>query len=50
MPLGNDSSPEEIFKTFNLSKKAFKRALGKLYKERLIHFEGEYTKLGEKNE
>lgn len=50
MSLGNDSSPEEIFKTFHLSKKAFKRALGKLYKERLIHFEGEYTKLGEKNE
>lgn len=50
MTLGNNSSPEAIFKTFHLSKKAFKRALGKLYKERLIHFEGEITKLGEKDE
>ncbi|MFA5719583.1 MAG: S1-like domain-containing RNA-binding protein [Acholeplasmataceae bacterium] len=50
MPLGNHSSPEAIFKTFHLSKKAFKRALGILYRERLIHFEGEITKLGEKDE
>lgn len=50
MPLGNHSSPEEIFQTFHLSKKAFKRALGMLYRERLIHFEGSLTKLGEKDE
>lgn len=39
MPLTSDSSPEEIEKVFNMSKKAFKRALGNLYKERKIKFE-----------
>ncbi|NMA91451.1 MAG: hypothetical protein GX972_08990 [Amphibacillus sp.] len=36
MPLDNQSPPEEIKATFDLSKSAFKRAIGKLYKERLI--------------
>lgn len=36
MSLDNQSSPEEIKATFDLSKSAFKRAIGKLYKERLI--------------
>ncbi|MDD4203915.1 MAG: S1-like domain-containing RNA-binding protein [Acholeplasmataceae bacterium] len=43
MKFNNESSPEAIMETFKLSKKAFKRALGHLYKERLITFEGEYT-------
>lgn len=43
MKLNNDSSPEDIMATFKLSKKAFKRALGNLYRQRLITFEGEYT-------
>lgn len=34
--LGNASTPEEIAKIFTLSKSAFKRAVGALYKERLI--------------
>ncbi len=38
MRFGNDSTPEEIYKNFNMSKKAFKRALGHLYKERKIDF------------
>ncbi|SEN47031.1 hypothetical protein SAMN04488134_101160 [Amphibacillus marinus] len=34
--LDNKSDPEEIAIHFNMSKAAFKRAIGKLYKERLI--------------
>lgn len=36
--LDSDSSPEDIKNAFNMSKKAFKRALGHLYKERKIDF------------
>ncbi|TNF08139.1 MAG: hypothetical protein EP317_03590 [Bacillota bacterium] len=36
--LTSDSTPEEIDETFQMSKKAFKRALGHLYKERKIDF------------
>lgn len=39
IPLGNMSTPEEIAKIFTLSKSAFKRAVGALYKERLIEIE-----------
>lgn len=35
----DDSSPEAIRKRFGASKKAFKQALGKLYKQRRIRFE-----------
>ncbi len=45
MRYGNDSKPEDILKIFNMSKKAFKRALGNLYKERKIKFEDNYTLL-----
>lgn len=34
--MNEDNSPEEILALFNMSKKAFKRAIGHLYKERLI--------------
>ena len=34
----DNSSPEAIRRTFGVSKKAFKQALGKLYKERHIGF------------
>ncbi len=36
VPLGNNSSPEAISHYFNMSKSAFKRAVGALYKERKI--------------
>ena len=36
LKLGNMSTPEEIQKTLNMSKSAFKRAVGNLYKNRLI--------------
>jgi predicted RNA-binding protein (virulence factor B family) len=34
----DDSSPEQIREAFGVSKKAFKQALGKLYRERRIAF------------
>lgn len=36
MAFGDKSSPEEIFETFGCSKKAFKQAIGALYRDRLI--------------
>lgn len=36
IPFDNKSNPDEIRETFNMSKAAFKRGIGKLYKERLI--------------
>lgn len=36
MPFNDDSSPEEIRAAFGLSKKAFKQAIGSLFKERRI--------------
>lgn len=44
LPLTADSSPEEIQQYFDLSKKAFKRALGLLYRERKVIFEEGKTK------
>lgn len=39
VPLGDKSTPEEIQKIFPLSKSAFKRSIGKLYKQHLIIIE-----------
>ena len=36
LPLTDNSSPDEIYSMLGMSKKAFKRAAGKLYKQRLI--------------
>ncbi len=38
IPLDSNASPEHIKAQFGLSKKAFKRAIGKLYKERKVTF------------
>ena len=43
MPFTDKSSPDEIFEMFNLSKAAFKRALGKLMKERKIEQKDGWT-------
>ncbi len=43
IPLTSDSSPEAIEQMFHISKKAFKRALGHLYKERKVRFEDDKT-------
>ena len=39
------TSPEEIYKKFNVSKKQYKQALGRLYKKRLIKIESERISL-----
>lgn len=44
--LSDKSSPEEIYATFHVSKKVFKRALSSLYKERVILLEGSVVHLG----
>ena len=48
MIITEKSSPELIEKTFGLSKKAFKRAYGGLYKDRIIDFDEEKTFLVKK--
>ncbi len=45
MPITDKSPPEEIYRLFEVSKKAYKRAIGSLYKKRLITFENNGTKL-----
>lgn len=42
LPLNDKSSPEDIYERFQLSKNAFKRAIGHLYKEKkiVIHKDG----------
>ena len=39
LPLNDKSSPEAIRKELNISKSAFKRAIGNLYKEEIIVFQ-----------
>jgi predicted RNA-binding protein (virulence factor B family) len=36
VPLGDNSPAEEIYATFGVSKKTFKKAVGELYRKRLI--------------
>lgn len=43
MPYGDKSMPEDIYDRFNMSKGAFKRALGKLMKEGLVYQEKGWT-------
>lgn len=45
MPYTNNTDPEVIYNVFKMSKKAFKRALGNLYKERKIILEENMTYL-----
>ena len=43
--LGDKSSPEDIYATFEISKKDFKKAIGKLYKEKKVEVEKEEIRL-----
>lgn len=43
MPYTSKTSPDVIFKVFNISKASFKRALGILYKQQLVVLEEEKT-------
>ena len=45
LPYQDKSDAEEIKKEFNMSKAAFKRAIGKLYKERIIVIEKDGIKI-----
>jgi len=47
LSLGDKSSPEDIYQAFKISKKAFKKAVGALYKERLIHITDNEIKMSE---
>ena len=47
-PLGDKSPAEEIYALFGVSKKVFKKAVGDLYKQRLITIEPEGLRLSEK--
>ncbi|WP_317172347.1 hypothetical protein [Salinimicrobium oceani] len=49
MPLTDKSSPNEIQREVQMSKKSFKRALGNLYKQRKVDIKdnGIYLKNGE---
>lgn len=45
LPLNDNSDPEEIKRYLKMSKKAFKRAIGKLYKEAVIELEEQGIRL-----
>ncbi len=47
LAIGDKSSPEEIRRIFGVSKKAYKQALGALYKKRKIRFENNNVLLAE---
>jgi len=39
------SNPDDIYKVFKMSKKAFKKALGNLYKQKIVLLEKDGTRL-----
>lgn len=45
LPITDKSTPEEIYSLFHISKKAFKKAIGTLYKQRKISLEPDGIKL-----
>lgn len=45
LPLTDKSDPEDIYETFEISKKNFKKALGALYKQRIISIEKDGIRL-----
>lgn len=47
IPLGNQSTPEDIYRVLNMSKSAFKRSVGHLYKLKLIIIEDDRIILNE---
>ncbi len=50
LPLTAKSQSEEIQKYFTMSRKAFKRALGNLYKDKIVYFDEINTYLNEEDE
>jgi predicted RNA-binding protein (virulence factor B family) len=47
LPLSDKSSPEEIYSRFGISKNAFKKSIGALYKQQMITLEKEGIRLKE---
>ena len=45
LPLTDKSPPEDIYAAFEVSKKVFKQAMGRLYKQRRIALESTGTRL-----
>ena len=45
LPLTDNSSPEEIRQQLNMSKKSFKKAVGNLYKRRIVQIEADGLRL-----
>ncbi|MBN2173632.1 MAG: GntR family transcriptional regulator, partial [Bacteroidales bacterium] len=45
MDITDKSSPDEIYSTFGISKKNFKKAIGGLYKQRIIIIDDESIRL-----
>jgi len=45
LPLNDESAPEAIYRTLEMSKKTFKKAIGLLYKERAIRIEPDGIRL-----
>ena len=45
LPVTDKSSPEDIYSQFGISKKAFKKSLGALYKKRLVEIQADGIKL-----
>ncbi len=50
LPLTDKSAPELIYETLKMSKKNFKRAIGSLYKKRLVLLEKEGIRIQETNQ
>lgn len=46
-PLNDKSAPEQIYSTYGISKKAYKMAIGGLYRQRLITIESDGIRLAE---
>ena len=47
LPITPKTSPEKIYSTFGVSKKNYKKALGALYKKRLVDVEDDVIRLVE---
>ena len=45
LPFNDKSNPDEIYETFQMSKKTFKMTIGNLYKQRLVAFEDNGIKI-----
>ena len=45
LPVGDKTSPDEIYKLFSVSKKTFKKAVGILYKKKILSIDSDGIRL-----